>query len=241
MNKKYALVTGASGGIGKAIAIQLIQQGYGVYLHYHKNKESVKKLTNQYQQDEIHLVGADLSKPDGVTTLMNQVHHQIDDLILNSGNSYYGLITDMNETLVNEMVQLHSTSPFLLTKSLAPSMIKKKKGNIILITSVWGQVGASCEVLYSMLKGGQNTLVKGLAKELAPSNIRVNGVAPGAINTNMLGHLVQDERMELEMEIPMGRLGEPKEVADVVSFLLSEKASYINGHIISVNGAWHTT
>jgi 3-oxoacyl-[acyl-carrier protein] reductase len=240
MYNKYALVTGASGGIGKAIARQLIEQGYGVYLHYFKNKESVQELANELKVDSIFLVEADLSKPNGVRQLLNQVHHPIQALILNSGNTHFGLITDMDDTLVNEMVQLHCTSPFLLAKSLVSPMIRNKNGSILLITSVWGQVGASCEVLYSMLKGGQNTFVKALAKELAPSNIRVNGVAPGAINTSMLEYIHEEDKKELENEIPMGRIGEPEEVANVVTFLLSEKASYINGQIVSVNGAWHT-
>jgi 3-oxoacyl-[acyl-carrier protein] reductase len=240
MRKKYALITGASGGIGLAIAKQLIKENYGVYLHYFQNKTSVEKLLHKNQNHELYLVQADLSKSTGVFDLMNQIHHPIDELILNSGNSYFGLVTDMDEEIVNEMVQLHMTSPFLLARAVLPSMISMKQGSIVLITSVWGQVGASCEVLYSMLKGGQNTFVKALAKEVAPSNIRVNGVAPGAINTSMLHFLEETEISELVGGIPMGRLGEPEEIANAVSFLLSEKASYINGQIISVNGAWQT-
>ncbi|MFZ3587853.1 elongation factor P 5-aminopentanone reductase [Bacillus sp. DJP31] len=242
MGKKFALVTGASGGIGCAIAKQLIEENYGVYLHYFQNKEGVEKLLEQYKDDhkEIYLVQADLSKQNGVSDLLCQINHPIDDLLLVSGNSYFGLVTDMEENKVHEMVQLHITSPFLLAKAFVPSMISKKKGNIILITSVWGVVGASCEVLYSMLKGGQNTFVKALAKEVAPSNIRINAVAPGAINTSMLASFSETEINQLVDEIPMGRLGEPEEVAHTVSFLLSNKACYLNGQVISINGAWHT-
>lgn len=240
MEKKIALLTGASGGIGKAIATQLLAQEYKVYLHYHKNKKHLEEFVEVYGNENVFLVGADLSRPDGVQKILSQLHHPIDELILNSGNSYYGLMTDMSEGEVTEMVQLHCTSPFLLTQALLPSMVKKKTGNIVLITSIWGEVGASCEVLYSMLKGGQNTFVKALAKEVAPSNIRVNGIAPGAINTNMIQHLEDEDKSLLEAEIPMGRMGDPKEISNVVSFLISEKASYINGHIVSVNGAWYT-
>ncbi|MBM6618376.1 elongation factor P 5-aminopentanone reductase [Bacillus suaedaesalsae] len=240
MNSKTALLTGASGGIGKAIAFQLLNQGYKLYLHYHRNIKHLEEIANEFGNERITLVGADLSKPDGVQKLLSQIHDPIDDVILNSGNSYYGLMTDMTEGEVIEMVQLHCTSPFLLTQSLLPSMVKMKAGNIVLITSIWGEVGASCEVLYSMLKGGQNTFVKALAKEVAPSNIRVNGIAPGAINTNMLQHLGEEDKMLLEQDIPMGRMGYPNEVANVVTFLLSDQASYINGHIVSVNGAWYT-
>ncbi|KAA0547874.1 SDR family oxidoreductase [Bacillus sp. BGMRC 2118] len=240
MNDKTALLTGASGGIGRAIAFQLLNQGYKLYLHYHKNSKHIEDFAYKYGNERVTLVGADLSRSDGVQKLLSQIHDPIDDLILNSGNSYYGLMTDMTETEVTDMVQLHSTSPFMLTQTLLPSMVKKKAGNIIVITSVWGDVGASCEVLYSMLKGGQNTFVKALAKEVAPSNIRVNGIAPGAINTNMLSNLGEEDKHLLEQDIPMGRMGDPKEVANVVTFLLSDQASYINGHILSVNGAWYT-
>ncbi len=240
MGKKYALVTGASGGIGNAVAKQLIEENYGVYLHYFQNKEGVDAILQLYSDHEIYLVQSDLSKQTGVSDLLSQLEHPIDDLLLISGNSYFGLVTEMEESKVSEMVQLHITSPFLLARALLPSMISKKQGNIVLITSVWGVVGASCEVLYSMLKGGQNTFVKALAKEVAPSNIRVNAVAPGAINTKMLQDFDENELENLVVEIPTGRLGEPEEIAHAVTFLLSKKATYINGQILSVNGAWHT-
>ncbi|WP_456275431.1 elongation factor P 5-aminopentanone reductase [Bacillus sp. AK128] len=240
MDKKYALLTGASGGIGSAIAKRLIKDNYAVYLHCFTNVEGVESLRSENKDSEIYIVNADLSTSTGINDLLKQIHHPIDTLILNSGNSYVGLVTDMSEKEVNEMVQLHMTSPFLLTQAMLPSMISKKKGNIVFITSIWGEIGASCEVLYSMVKGGQNTLVKALAKEVGPSNIRVNAVSPGAIDTSMLKFLNESDRQELIDEIPMGRLGKPEEVSDTVHFLLSDQASYINGQIISVNGAWHT-
>lgn len=240
MGKRFALVTGASGGIGNEIAKQLIEGNYGIYLHYFQNKNSVELLLQKYKNHEIYLVQADLSKKSGVNDLLAQIHHPIDDLLLNSGNSYYGLVTDMTEDKITEMIQLHMTSPFLLSQALLPSMITKRHGNIILITSVWGVVGASCEVLYSMVKGGQNTFVKALAKEVAPSNIRVNAVAPGAISTTMMSHFSEDELEQLREEIPMGRLGEPSEIANIITFLISNKSSYVNGQVISVDGAWHT-
>lgn len=181
-----------------------------------------------------------MSKTTGISELLQQVHHPIDTLILNSGNSFVGLVTDMQEDEVVNMIQLHMTSPFQLTQALLPSMISRKEGKIVFITSIWGEIGASCEVLYSMVKGGQNTLVKALSKEVAPSNIRVNAVSPGAINTSMLQFLEDGERENLIQEIPMGRLGEPEDVAHAVKFLLSDESSYINGQILSVNGAWHT-
>jgi 3-oxoacyl-[acyl-carrier protein] reductase len=236
---KYALITGASGGIGRSIAKQLAAEGYGLFLHYHQNRHSLELLMSEVPCKDAHLIQADLSAIDGVETLLSQLHQPIDVLVHNCGNSYYGLVTDMSDELIEKMVQLHITSPFLLTKKLLPHMISKKSGNIIVISSIWGLTGASCEVLYSMVKGGQNTFVKALAKELAPSGIRVNAVAPGAIDTNMLRQFNEEELNQLADEIPMGRIGTPDEVAKAVSFLISEHASYITGQILSVNGGWY--
>ncbi len=236
---KYALITGASGGIGRQIAISLAKEGYGLFLHYHKNYKSIQELKEQLKISDVWEVKADLATKTGVNELLSVVSKPIDTLILNSGNSYVGLMTDMSRQQVEEMIQLQITSPFLLTKALLPEMIQKKTGNIVAISSIWGVTGASCEVLYSMLKGGLNTFVKALAKEVAPSGIRVNGVAPGAIATNMLADFTKAELEALCDEIPIGRLGDPKEVADLVTFLISPKASYISGQIININGAWY--
>jgi 3-oxoacyl-[acyl-carrier protein] reductase len=137
------------------------------------------------------------------------------------------------------MVQLHVTSPFLLTKYLLPKMISRKRGKILVISSVWGLAGASTEVLYSTVKGALNSFVKALAKEVAPSGISVNGIAPGAVSTKMLDHLTVEEKIALAEEIPMGRFARPEEIADLTVFLASDKAAYINGEIISINGAWY--
>lgn len=236
---KYALITGASGGIGREIAIALGKEGYRLYLHYHENERAIDELMATLKNIETWKVKADLTKMTGITEILNSVHHSIDCLILNCGTSYIGLMTDMTENQVEEMIQLHITSPFLLTKALLPAMIQKKSGNIVAISSVWGLTGASCEVLYSMVKGGLNTFVKALAKEVAPSGIRVNGVAPGAIATNMLADFSNQDILELCQHIPMQRLGEANEVADLVTFLVSNKSTYINGQIISINGGWY--
>jgi 3-oxoacyl-[acyl-carrier protein] reductase len=145
----------------------------------------------------------------------------------------------MTDEAVQDMVQLHVSSPFLLTRNLLPAMIRKKSGAIVAVSSIWGETGASCEVIYSMTKGAQNVFVKALAKELAPSGIRVNAVSPGAVKTRMMGSFSKEEEEMIADEIPMGRLAEAEEVADAVLFLLSAKASYITGQILSVNGGWH--
>ncbi|MBU7592185.1 elongation factor P 5-aminopentanone reductase [Metabacillus halosaccharovorans] len=234
--EKYALVTGASGGIGTAIVKKLIKDGYIIYVHYNQNVQAIEEL--KIYSNNIIPVQADLTVKTGVEALLEQIQMPIELLVLNSGISLYGLVTDLHDDDIDNMVQLHITSPFKLVQQLIPSMIRKKSGNIIVISSIWGITGASCEVLYSMVKGGQNAYVKALAKELAPSKIRVNAVAPGAVSTKMLSHFTEEEIRGLSEEIPLGRLGQPEEIANTVSFLASENASYITGQVISVNGGW---
>ena len=138
------------------------------------------------------------------------------------------------------MTMVHVISPLMLTKELLPKMIRQQHGNIVLMTSIWGQTGAACEVIYSTVKGAQIAFVKSLSKELALNGIRVNGIAPGAVNTSMLANFTKDEMEDIKGDIPMGRLAEPADIAESVSFIISQRASYITGQILSVNGGWYT-
>lgn len=241
MVKRFALITGASGGIGQAIAHKLAEENYSLYLHYNQNENAIKKLIKQLQPYPIELIPiqADLSTKDGYKKLASNIF-ALHAIVLNSGNSFYGLVSDMDEQLVHDMVQLHVTSPFQLTRELLPKLMSQDKAAIVAVTSIWGQTGASCEVLYSMLKGGQNAFIKGLSKEVALNHIRVNAVAPGAVSTAMMESFSREDLELIKGDIPMGRMGSPDEIANSVAFLLSDEASYITGQILGVNGGWYT-
>ncbi len=234
---KDVLITGASGGIGKAIAAAYIQKGERVYAHYHKNERSILEIKAAYPEANLFPVQADLASKDGARHLTEKVQG-VDTLILNAGNSFFGLLTDMSDTEIEAMIQLQLTSSIKLAKHFINEMVRKKSGSIIVVSSVFGLTGASCEVVYSSVKGGLNAFVKGLAKELGPSGIRVNAVAPGYITTEMNARLTGEDEQLLVDDIPMGRPGQPEEVASLITFLDSDQASYISGQIISVDGAW---
>ncbi|UZW67741.1 SDR family oxidoreductase [Priestia flexa] len=240
--EKYALITGASGGIGSAIAEKMVKEGYGVVLHYHQNEASVNEIASRlrFYTNNIIVVQGDLSSKDGVDRFLATLSVPIDVLIYNSGQSLSGLMTDVSDNQIEEMVYLSVTALYRITKFVLPKMIQKKNGNIIVVSSIWGLEGASYEVLYSMVKGAQNTFVKALTKEVALSGIRVNGIAPGAILTNMLADYTEEDVEMMEQEIPMGRIGKPSEIADVVAYLTSNQSSYMTGQILSVDGGWHT-
>jgi len=240
---KYALITGASGGIGREISRALAQSGFSIFLHYYQHKEAVEdlryELRSHYPDQEFMMVQADLSQDNGWHVL-KEIDQPIDCLIHNCGQSHVGLITDVTKITLEKFIALNITNPFLITQELLPQMIRMKKGNIIFITSIWGIVGSSMEVLYSMMKGAQNSFVKALARELAPSHINVNAVAPGAIETKMMGVFDEETKQLVCDDIPAGRFGQPEEVAALVNFLVSDQADYINGQVIPINGAWQT-
>ncbi|GIN61595.1 putative oxidoreductase YmfI [Robertmurraya siralis] len=238
--KKFVLITGASGGIGRAIALTLAKEGYNLYLHFYKNEQSIHQLMEELSryEGEYIPIQADLSSRNGYKLVVSQIF-SLDAIIHNSGMSHYGLLVDLQEEEAEKLITAHVTSPLLLTKELLPKMLRNKSGNIIVISSIWGQTGAACEVAYSTVKGAQLSFVKALSKEVALGGIRVNGIAPGAIQTPMITAFSEDELADLVEEIPMGELGKPIHVADTVSFLLSERAAYITGQIIAVNGGWY--
>ncbi|OLS42136.1 SDR family oxidoreductase [Bacillus sp. MRMR6] len=238
---KYALITGASGGIGKATAWKLATEGYNLYLHYHTNEKAVNELVYELTVfgGEYIPIRANLNDPDGYKKLCSHIF-SIDAIVYCSGHSHYGLLVDLEQAEAESLMRVHIMSPMLITKELLPKLTSKRSGNIVVITSIWGQTGAACEVAYSAVKGAQIAFVKALSKEVALSGVRVNAVSPGAVNTLMMGKFTKEEKEEIEYEIPMGRIGNPDEIANAVKFLLSDDSSYITGQVLSINGGWYT-
>ncbi|WP_077326252.1 elongation factor P 5-aminopentanone reductase [Virgibacillus siamensis] len=236
---KNVLLIGSSGDIGSAIAKNLAADGYRLLLHYHKNEEAVEKLKNNLPDESVlSCIQADLRNQDGIEKLLRKMVYTIDAIIFASGKASIGLFQDVTESLMDDMIALHVKAPWLICNSLLPDMIRKKEGNIIFITSIWGNIGASNEVIYSSVKGAQNSFVKALAKEVALSGVFVNAVSPGFIDTKMNQQLLPEEKELIRNEIPANRAGTPEEVANAVRFLISEQSSYIQGEILNVTGGW---
>lgn len=242
MSKKTVLVTGASRGIGKAIAVKFAKKGYNVAiscLHSKDRLMQTKRELESYQVSCLPFLG-DMGDLDQCSAMFSQIRKQfgpLDVLVSNAGISYIGLLQDMPPEAWDKIIKTNLTSVFNCCRLAIPGMVERKQGKIINISSVWGVVGASCEVAYSATKGGINAFTKALAKELAPSNIQVNAVACGAIDTEMNQFLEEDELISLIDEIPSGRLGKAEEVADLV-YHLGYKNSYLTGQIIGLDGGW---
>lgn len=239
MQGKNVLILGASGDIGAEIARELAASGYTLLLHYHQNKSSVEKIIQQLDETAIlQVIQADLTSDEACKKFLHEIAYAVHAVIIVSGRAQFGLFQDIAEVEMDKMISLHVKSPFLIVQHLLPEMIGRQAGNIIFITSKWGMEGSSNEVIYSAVKGAQNSFVKALAKEVGPSGIQVNAISPGFIDTKMNEHLQDKERDEILARIPMNRAGSPSDVAHMVQFLMDEKASYIQGEIISITGGW---
>lgn len=241
---KTALVTGASGAIGSAVCTELAKRGYNIVINYNKNKESALLLQNKLQQEycvNTLLCKADVSDRYQVDSMISECEKKfggVDILVNNAGISQIKLFTDVTPDEWHNMINTNLFGAFNVTQAVLPYMIRNHSGVVVNISSMWGQTGASCEVSYSTAKAGLIGFTKALAKELAPSNITVNCVAPGVIRTQMLDEVDADIIEALKEETPVGRLGEPQDVANAVAFLTDEKSSFITGQILGVNGGF---
>lgn len=235
-----AIVTGASRGIGRSIAITLGRAGANVVVNYLTSEQSAREVVQTIQAlgSKAILVQADVTQEEQVERLVTAAtalgSPQI--LVNNAGITQSRLLLDTSLEEWDRMIKSNLTAPFLCTKAVLPYMLRTGYGRIINISSIWGISGGSYEVAYSASKGGIISFTKALAKEIGPSGITVNAVAPGAIETDMLQSLSQEEVLQLQARTPVGRLGHPDDVANAVLFLASPRTSYITGQIISPNG-----
>ena len=241
---KTAVVTGASRGIGAACAVAMAKNGYNVILGYKENKEKAENLARVLIEGygvAAIAVGADVADSAAADSLIETAFRnfgRVDVLVNNAGIARFKLFTEITDEEWQQMIGTNLTGVFNCSRAAAKYMINAKRGSIVNISSMWGQVGASCEVHYSASKAGVIGLTQALAKELAPSGIRVNCVCPGVIKTDMLANIDEETISSLVEETPIGRLGTPKDIADAVAFLCSDSASFITGQILGVNGGF---
>ena len=240
---QVVLITGASGGIGSAAARVFAKAGYKVAIHYNKNEFSAKSLADELKTEgsECAVFQADISSAAEVSKMFSDIKSilgEVDVLVNNAGAGKQIMFQDISPELWRETFAVNVDGTFNCCRSAIGDMIRKKSGRIINVSSIWGVTGASCEVHYSAAKAAVIGLTKALAKELGPSGITVNCVAPGVIDTAMNSHLGEETLNELADETPLCRLGSPEEVAESILFLASEKASFITGQVLGVNGGF---
>lgn len=236
---KTALVTGASRGIGRAVARRLAQDGFQVIVNYCRSKEQAEGLAGQinqtYGENRARLIQADISDRNQVEAMFAQAG-EVDVLVNNAGIAQQKLFTDLTEQDWDRMFDVDVKGVFHCCQCALPGMIHRKRGKIINISSMWGQVGASCEVHYSAAKAAVIGMTKALAKELGPSGVQVNCVAPGVINTEMNANLDELTMRELKEETPLGVIGTAGDIAAAVAFLAGGESDFITGQVLGVNG-----
>lgn len=241
--KRTVIVTGSSKGIGAAAAIMFAQKGFNVVINYNESYESASLLCNSLVSNGYSVITqkANVANKMEVDLMVKETLYKfgsIDVLINNAGIAYQGLITDTDEIDFDRIIDIDLKGVFNCCKSVTQTMVNQKSGTIINISSMWGQVGASCEVAYSAAKAGVIGLTKALAKELAPSGITVNCIAPGLIETGMNSNLTVEELNDFVNEIPLGRMGSADEIAAAAYFLASPAADYITGQVLGINGGY---
>lgn len=240
MKRRTVLITGASRGIGRACALRFARAGYFVFINCKHSITELNKLKDQLLAEGhfCEAVPGDVGASADVAKIFYNIHEicdGLDVLVNNAGISYIGLLTDMTDQDWDTILHTNLSSAFYCSRAALPYMISQKSGKIINISSMWGRAGASCEAAYSAAKAGMNGLTMALAKELAPSNIQVNAIACGVIDTVMNAGFTEEERKALAEEIPAGRFGTPEEAAELV-YDLAENHPYMTGQVIGLDG-----
>ena len=238
---KIIIVTGASRGIGREIAKELAKKGHTIIANYNKSEEKILELKKELEENKINIdiFKADVSTRREAQKLVEYTinkYGKIDILINNAGISQFKEFTQITDEDWNKMITTNLNSVFYMSQEACKNMIHNKKGCIINISSIWGIIGASCEVHYSVSKAGIDAMTKSLAKELGPSNIRVNSIAPGIINTEMNKRLSQEEIQNIKNEIPLEKIGNSIDIERCIEWLIEDE--YTTGQIISINGGW---
>ena len=240
---KYALITGASRGIGRACALRFAREGWHVFLNCRSSLEELEEVQEEIQKHlpgDCTLVPGDVGSPADVRQIFEKIYQIcpcLDVLVNNAGIAHMGLLTDMTDSEWQRLLDTNLSSVFYCCRSAISHMVSQKSGKIINISSMWGTVGASCEAAYSATKSGMNGLTKALAKELAPSNVQVNAIACGVIDTAMNAQFSEEEREALREEIPAGRFADSEEVA-ALALTLASGHSYLTGQIIGLDGGY---
>lgn len=241
-NGKIALVTGGARGIGKAICRALANDGFKIAVNYNNSEKEAQALKAELSEiTEIEAFRCDVSDADAVKEMFSEISQKLGNvnvLVNNAGIAEQALFTDVTDEMWQRMINTNLSSAFYCSREVLKNMISDKNGVIINIASMWGEVGASMEVHYSAAKAGLIGMTKALAKEVGLSGVRVNAVSPGVVLTDMMSAFSEEDKEALKDETPLNSLGAPEDVADAVSFLVSDKAKFITGQIISVNGGF---
>lgn len=240
MERKHVLITGSSRGIGRTCALAFAEQGWHVFINCRNSLDQLKETERMILASGgiCTMLPGDVGNPDDVRTMFDKISTLcggLEVLVNNAGRAYFGLLSDMTDEDWRAVIDTDLSSAFYCCRAAIPYMVSRKSGKIINISSMWGTAGASCEAAYSAAKSGLHGLTRALAKELAPSNIQVNALACGVIDTEMNARLSTEERSALEEEIPAGRYGTPEEAARAV-LMLAEAPAYLTGQIIGLDG-----
>lgn len=236
---KTVLITGGAKGIGAACAEEFAKKGAHVIINYNKSKNEAETLAKTIGAKAICADVSDSNSVDNMYRTLKASGIHIDCIVNNAGISSDKLFTDITEEEWDKMFSVNTKGTFLVTKAFLPDMIHNKSGNIINISSIWGEIGAAAEVHYSASKAAVIGMTKALAKELAPSGIRVNCICPGYIKTDMTSCYSESEVSAICEDIPLGRIGTACEIAKAAAFLASDDAAYITGQILGINGGWN--
>lgn len=241
--EQTVLITGASRGIGAAVAERFATVGMNIVIHYLNSHEAANETARRCSMlgSKVMTVSADIRSAEQLLRMREKLESKgfvPDILVNNAGVSHYGMLADLAEEEWDRVLDINLKGTFLASKLFMEAMVRRKYGRIVNVSSIWGMAGASCEVAYSAAKGGLNAFTKALAKELAPSGVTVNAVAPGPVETDMMAGFSPEEKQAIAEEIPAGRFARPDEIASLVYYLSLPESGYITGQIVSASGGW---